>query len=240
MGDMNELAVIADVHGNRWALEAVLRDIRARGIEEIVNLGDALYGPLDPAGTAELLLELDIPTVRGNEDRLIVEQPSLVPQGLGSDHFRWLADLPLTKVIRDEILLCHGSPTDDAAYLLWDVTENGAMMREGADLLEDLDEWPQQVILCGHDHLPRTLRLPDGRLIVDPGSVGLPAYSDDSPFPHAMESGSPHARYAVMSGSRDGWIVEQIAVPYDWRVAADRARSNGRDDWAEWLLSGEA
>ena len=237
---MNQLAVISDVHGNRWALEAVLRDIRARGIDEMVNLGDTLYGPLDPAGTAELLLKLDIPTVRGNEDRLLVEQPALVPQGLSSGHFRWLEDLPLTKVLRDEILLCHGSPTDDAAYLLWNVTENGAIMRKDSDLLEELDEWPQQVILCGHDHLPRTLRLSSDRLIVNPGSVGLPSYSDDKPFPHAMESGSPHARYAVMTASLDGWIVDQITIPYDWKAAADMARSNGRDDWAEWLLSGEA
>jgi hypothetical protein len=45
------LAVLADIHGNRWALEAVLADIRGRGIRAMVNLGDSLYGPLDPAGT---------------------------------------------------------------------------------------------------------------------------------------------------------------------------------------------
>ena len=49
------LAVIADIHGNRWALEAVLQDIDRRGIQQIVNLGDHLTGPLDPAGTAEFL-----------------------------------------------------------------------------------------------------------------------------------------------------------------------------------------
>jgi hypothetical protein len=77
-------------------------------------------------------------------------------------------------------------------------------------------------------------------MIVNPGSVGLPAYADDKPFEHVMESGSPHARYAVMTASPEGWVVEQRAIPYDWRVAADMARSNGRDDWAQWLLTGEA
>ena len=50
------LVVIADIHGNRWALEAVLQDIDRRGIQQIVNLGDHLTGPLDPAGTADLLI----------------------------------------------------------------------------------------------------------------------------------------------------------------------------------------
>jgi predicted phosphodiesterase len=248
MRDMNELAVISDIHGNRWALEAVLQDIRARGIEEMVNLGDTLYGPLDPAGTAELLLKLDIPTVRGNQDRMLVEPAvgersqtiEFVLQSLSTPQMRWLEELPLTTVVQDEVLLCHGSPADDSAYLLWDVSEDGAIMREQSDLVEALDEWPQQIILCGHDHMPRTLRFPDGRLIVNPGSVGLPSYLDDEPFPHVMESGSPHARYAVMTASPDGRVVEQIAIPYDWRAAAAEARSNGRDDWAEWLLSGEA
>jgi predicted phosphodiesterase len=49
-------AVIADVHGNRWALEAVLQDIDRRGIHQIVNLGDHLTGLLDPAGTGNLLM----------------------------------------------------------------------------------------------------------------------------------------------------------------------------------------
>ena len=69
------IAVLADIHGNRWALEAVLEDIRRRGIREMVNLGDCLYGPLDPAGTARLLLELDMPAVRGNEDRILLDEP---------------------------------------------------------------------------------------------------------------------------------------------------------------------
>jgi predicted phosphodiesterase len=46
------IAVIADIHGNRWALEAVLADIDRRYIGQIVNLGDSLLGPLDPVGTA--------------------------------------------------------------------------------------------------------------------------------------------------------------------------------------------
>ena len=52
----HSLAIIADIHGNREALEAVLQDIDRRGIRHIVNLGDHLTDPLDPAGTADLLI----------------------------------------------------------------------------------------------------------------------------------------------------------------------------------------
>lgn len=68
------VAVLSDIHGNRWALDAVLADIQRRRISEIVNLGDCLYSPLDPIVTARILMVLDWPTVRGNEDRIILEQ----------------------------------------------------------------------------------------------------------------------------------------------------------------------
>ena len=52
-------AAIADVHGNYLALEAVIADIRAQGIDEIVNLGDMASGPLDARRTMDALLALD-------------------------------------------------------------------------------------------------------------------------------------------------------------------------------------
>src|ERR1022692_43642 len=67
--DRMPVAVLADVHGNSWALDAVLSDARAAGVETFINLGDCVYGPLDPRGTMERLLELNAVTVRGNQDR---------------------------------------------------------------------------------------------------------------------------------------------------------------------------
>ena len=76
--------------------------------------------------------------------------------------------------------------------------------------------------------------------IVNPGSVGLPAYTDDDPWPHAMEAGSPHARYAVLEHTRTGWRVDPVAVEYDWEAAARAAERNGRPDWAAWIRTGRA
>lgn len=56
MNNENAIAVISDIHSNVYALEAVLRDIDLRGIKTIVNLGDTLFGPIDPMKTAEILM----------------------------------------------------------------------------------------------------------------------------------------------------------------------------------------
>ncbi len=240
-------AILSDIHGNRWALEAVLADIRRRRIQDLVNLGDTVYGPLDPQGTAEILLELDVPTVRGNQDRILLEpaDPATVPtlayvmESLGEAHLRWLGSLEATAVV-GEMFLCHASPGADDEYLLWQLDRGAASLRRASGVEASLESRGEPVVLCGHDHVPRTMLLPHGTLVVNPGSVGLPAYVDDEPFPHVMETGTPHARYAVVSQVSEGWRVEDVAVPYDWRTAAAVAIRNGRPDWAEWLRTGQA
>lgn len=242
-----QIAVISDVHGNRWALSAVLADIAQRGIRNTVNLGDCLYGPLDPAGTADILMRLDIPTVRGNEDRMIVDPHThnasatlrFVEEALQPEHIPWLESLPLTRVVRDELLLCHGTPTRDDEYLRWGLQDKAVVPRTADELDAMLAAIDQPVVLCGHDHLPGNVRLPTGRLIVSPGSVGLQAFADDHPCPHVMEAGTPYARYAVVALCDDGWRVEHIKVSYDWHLAAATALSRGRSDWAQWLTTGQ-
>ncbi len=248
MADMR-LAVLSDIHGNRWALEAVLADIELRGIDKLVNLGDSLYGPLDPAGTADILLPLNIPGVRGNEDRMIVQPsddaaapPTLryVRQNLTPRHIQWLRTLPPTLSPYQHFCLFHGTPDRDDEYLFEEVTQTGVRLRGPEELATALTSIEQPVILCGHSHVPRTTRLPDGRLIINAGSVGLQAYTDDLPFVHHMETGTPHARYALVSWTATGWRAEQIAVSYDWDTAADLAHQNHRPDWAAWLRTGQA
>lgn len=67
------IAIIADIHGNVLALDAVLADIAARGIAQIVNLGDIVSGPLWPRETLDRLADIAMPTVRGNHDRWVSE-----------------------------------------------------------------------------------------------------------------------------------------------------------------------
>lgn len=243
------VAVLSDIHGNRWALEAVLNDIRRRGIRAMVNLGDSLYGPLDPGGTAQMLMELDMPTVRGNEDRILLDEPGRHPDSpslpfvqanLAPRHRQWLKTLPVTTVAFEDFFLCHGTPEKDNEYLLREVTALGCGLLPEAAITRKLKAVAQPIVLCGHDHLPALLGLTDGRHVVNPGSVGLPAYRDGLPFPHAMETGSEHARYSIVSRLRPGLAVENIALPYDWPSAAAAAARNGRPDWAAYLATGRA
>src|SRR4051812_33373333 len=70
-----KFAAIADIHGNAMALEAVLADVDALGIGDIVNLGDHLSGPLEADRTADLLMAFDFPSVLGNHDRYLIDRP---------------------------------------------------------------------------------------------------------------------------------------------------------------------
>jgi putative phosphoesterase len=243
------IAVMSDIHGNVAALEAVLGDIRRHGVDLTVNVGDSLSGPLYPRETADTLLALDLPTVRGNHDRQLVMLP---PEEMGpSDlyahaclndtHRRWLAAQPVTLRLASDVFVCHGTPASDSDYFLEQVGPSGARCASPVEIEVRAGTCDAALILCGHTHLARSVRLPDGRLVLNPGSVGLPAYADDKPYPHVMEAGTPHARYAIACRRGDGaWTAQFKRVRYDWTQTARIAARRGRCDWAVALRTGHA
>ncbi len=233
-----KIAVISDIHGNRLALEAVLDDIGRHKVDGIFNLGDMVAGPLEPNWVADILMDLDLPTVRGNHDLYLIEQKPeelsrvdrYVQEHMEARHRAWLNALPPSLAFIDDVFLCHGTPrSEEEAWLdgWWDgrtVTTPGydevAAKAEGYD-------YP--VMLCGHTHVPRAVRLRDGRLIVNPGAVGL-----------QFNLGSPDARYATIE-QRDGQFYPSFhAVPYDHHAAARQAEANGFPHWREALVTGWA
>jgi len=123
-------------------------------------------------------------------------------------------------------------------YLLETVENGRARLATIPEINQRLGEVKSPIILCGHSHIPRVVKMPTGQLIVNPGSVGLPAYADVEPEPHIMETGSPHARYAILERQAEKWNVELIVVPYDHQKAAEQARKNGRSDWEIGLKYG--
>lgn len=241
------IAAISDIHGNLAALDAVLADIARRGADLIVNLGDSLSGPLDPAGTADRLIALDLPTVRGNHERQLLSLPPgrmgvsdrHAHERLSARHRAWLETLPPALWLSDAVLACHGTPDSDLTYFLETVEADGVRTATAEEAVARAGGCRASLLLCGHTHVPRPLRLADGRLIVNPGSVGLPAYDDDRPHPHVMEAGTPRARYAMAERDSDGrWDAALIAVDYDWEAAAGQAEAGGRPDWAVALRTG--
>lgn len=243
---LQRIAVLSDIHGNLAALEAVTADLARRGAERVINLGDHISGPLWPRETLHYLMQQDWIQIKGNHDRQLVDQ---APQKHGaSDRYAnqfltereraWLRALPATLTLQAEFHLFHGTPSSDTTYLLETVEHGRARLATPAEIQPRLGRPPARVLLCGHSHLPRVVHLPENSLIINPGSVGLPAYEDDSAEPHVMETGSPHARYALLERHNEDWVVELVTVAYNYQQAADQALRNNRPDWATGLLTG--
>ncbi|MBB5191853.1 putative phosphodiesterase [Silvimonas terrae] len=244
-------ALVSDIHGNLPALDAVLVDARSRGISTIVNLGDSLSGPLWPQETAQFLMRQRWVQLAGNHERqLLAVDPAHPEKSSPSDSYArsqvnpetlaWLATLPGTAWLGPAVFLCHGTPTSDLAYLLETVVPGSVRLAHADEIAQRLGPIDAQVIACGHTHYPRIVATQDGKLIVNPGSVGLPAYDDEHPYPHLIENGAPHARYAICEQCEGQWFAELLAVPYDYPSAVAQANANGRPDWAHALATGYA
>ncbi|MET0746794.1 MAG: metallophosphoesterase family protein [Rhizobium sp.] len=240
-------AVIADIHGNHLALMAVLADIEAQGLTEIVNLGDFFSGPLEAGKVAELLLTAPMVSVRGNHDRYLIDRDfaamhvsdSFAYRQLSATHLDWIRALPVRRIYREEVFLCHAMPDDDNAYWLEQVSADGRVSLKPIEAIEALAEGvTQPLMLCSHSHVPRMVRLRDGRLIVNPGSVGCPAFDDELPYYHKVEAGHPFASYAVLAKTAAGWQASFRQVSYEHGKMAALAAANGRQDWASGLATG--
>ncbi len=240
------LAFVSDLHGNIDALEAVVADLAEVAPDLVVNLGDCLSGPLAAAATCDRLIDLGWPTIRGNHDRQLLDRPiermglsdAATRPTLAEHHLAWLAALPKTCRPAPGVLAFHATPTDDLTYIAEEVTEHGVRLRSRAAMAALLGETEAALLVGGHSHMPRLIDLGDGRLYLNPGSIGVTAYEDDEPFFHVMETGSPRVSYAVVDLARGAPRVSFRTVAYDTTDAVARATAAGRDDWAEALATG--
>jgi putative phosphoesterase len=233
------IAVISDIHGNFAALDAVLNDIPRRGVDATVALGDLLSGPFDPRAVADTIMASGIPSVRGNHDRWLIEgrEPdkdwavdACVRGVLSLEHSDWLKTMPATHVFAGEVFMCHATPQDDVSFWMDQLTEAYGVLATPRAHVEALAEGiDHPVLLCGHTHVPRTLRLADGRLLLNPGSVGLP-----------FLLGSPDARYAIIERRNGQWSAALHAIPYDREPAMAQARGLGFPGFATALKTGWA
>jgi predicted phosphodiesterase len=256
-----KIAIISDIHGNLPALQAVLSEIDIAGVDHIINVGDTLGGPLESAKTADLLMQRQIPMIAGNHERQLLTFPleklnrsdSCTASEISSAHRAWLASAPPTVWLLENVFICHGTPHSDLHYWLETITNDfgqhdspGVRAATQAEVLERLGSGPHNaasLIVCGHTHIPRVVSVASpagGHLIaiVNPGSVGLPAYDDAHPHKHHIETGSPHARYAIAEQTASGWRIELRCTMYDFESMARLAESRQRPDWAAALRTG--
>ena len=183
-GPLRSVAVLADIHGVLPALEAVLAEPDVAAADRVVLAGDLAAGP-QPVATLDLLTGLGDRAlwIRGNADRELVEyargERADMPDEVSAwaagqlrpDQLDLLARLPLSATLEvaglGRVLFCHATPRDDEEVALVD-----SRLARWADVFGGL---PAEVttVVCGHTHMPFA-RLAHGRLVVNPGSVGMP------------------------------------------------------------------
>jgi diadenosine tetraphosphatase ApaH/serine/threonine PP2A family protein phosphatase len=139
----------------------------------------------------------------------------------------------------DGIFACHGRPQDDNAYLLENVEAGRLVPARYTQVAERVRAVGSRFILCAHSHIPGAAAAGD-TMVINPGSVGLPAYEDPTPPAHVSESGSPLARYAMLHLDGEKASFEHIAIPYDHLSAARRAEESQNPAWAHFLATGYA
>lgn len=240
----------------------MLAEIDREGVDHIINCGDTLGGPLESAKTSDLLMARGIPMIAGNHERQLLTLPpeklnrsdACTASEINEAHRAWLASAPPTLWLSDDVFICHGTPTSDLHYWLETITDdfgiNGSVGVRAASAQEILVRLGQgeytrraSLIICGHTHVPRIVQVnspDDGHTItiVNAGSVGLPGYDDIHPYKHWIETGSPHARYALMEKTAHGWSVQLRSVAYDFEPMAKLAEQRNRADWALPLRRG--
>lgn len=239
------LAVVSDIHGNLAALEAVVADFESQGVDAVLNLGDSLSGPLLPLETARFLMAQDWLHLAGNHERQILD--ASVPRGESDQYafsqltpreLRWIGALRPSARFADDVFLCHGTPTSDIVDFLESVDPSGVRAATPAEIEQRLGAVDAALVLCGHTHVPRSVRSARGQLIVNPGSVGLPGYLASLPHPHVVQNGSPDARYAILERRSGAWRAALRTVPYDFAPMVELARVRGREEWARALRTG--
>lgn len=154
------VAAIADVHGNLIALEAVRAHLRGAAPDVIVNLGDLVSGPFDPAGGADAQMALACSTSAGNHERQVLEgsigpSDAIARSLLSRSHLDRIGSLPGTlSRVDGQVFACHGSPHGgDLEDLLEDVGTGQARLdttRAIKARLEGIAE--AKVVLCEHTH----------------------------------------------------------------------------------------
>lgn len=243
---MKRIALLSDIHGNIVALKAVVQDMLKRNIDQVINLGDHISGPLWPKETIQFLMKQDWIHIAGNHDKnLVFEDPESMGASdkyaypfLNEEEKDWLLSMPENLVTTEGFRLFHATPENNNTYLLETVEYGRVRLATIPEISDRLGSNTSKIIFCGHTHIQRVVNLPQNILIVNPGSVGCPAYDDEIPEYHLVETGSPHARYAVVNFDNEIRSIELISVLYDFTQAAKIAKENNRLDWANGLKTG--
>lgn len=221
-----KIAVLSDIHGNYAAFEAVLNDLEKKGADGIIIAGDHFNDSPQPMQVFERLKTINAWVIKGNKEERILRYHNGEfhnwDKYLQMSAFIWtyrqfngevmdyIINLPEQLVVdapgKDKIRVVHGSP--------FRINEDLSPDRDEGKVIKALQSIDEKVLVCGHTHAQWYRRL-GGKLIVNPGSVGLGF------------NASASAEYSLLEWSKDHWEVQQYTVAYDKRQLTDIFYSSG-------------
>lgn len=233
---LNRVAVLSDIHGVLPALEAVLAEPDVAAADRVVLTGDISAGP-QPVQVLDLLTSLGdrVVWISGNADRELLEyrrgHRDSIPDPIGpwaagqlrEDHLDLLGRLPKSLSLPvhglGRVLFCHATPRDDEEVVLVD-----SPLDRWKDVFGSLDA-DVRTVVCGHTHMP-FVRLAHGRMVINPGSVGMPY-------------GRSGAHWAVL-----GPGIELRATDFDIEAAVIQVGLDssypGIAEWTDYFLRARA
>ncbi len=217
-----KVAVLSDIHGNLFALNSVLEDIKKNDVDEIFCLGDlAMAGP-EPNETIDFVKKQNWTIIQGNTDKMIADYSEAVynavkegapimanalendVKSISTENKEFLKQLPEKLALEREgvnILLVHGSPRRNNENIFPDLTKE--------QINEIVAGVKENIIFCGHTHIPCGYQTDNGITIVNDGSVGRP-FTDN-----------PEACYVLADFNNGAFTIEHRFVDYDKVKAAE-------------------
>ena len=212
---MTRLAILADIHANRPALQAVLADLDQHAVDQVIVAGDVVnWGPFN-AAVMDVVLARGWPVIRGNNEYYLLDHRTPRAPAAWSNRRQWamldwlreqlpgpyhraIAAWPDTLSLRypdaPALRIVHGTPRANNEPLYPDSTEE-----EIAAALAGVEE---RTVIAAHTHLPVD-RHAAGYHLLNPGSVGVPL------------DGLHQGRYLLLDGDADGWHPTFRSVPID-------------------------
>ena len=217
------VAVIADIHGNVAALNAVLENLQGQPHDSLVVAGDLVLSGPRPAESLEALQNLGAPTIYGNTDQSVFDERhsearlDWVREKLGPDGLGYLRGLPFEHRITppggtspdDDLLVVHATPADVAgALVLQPVPFSPRTLTPEEEARALLGDARADLIVAGHLHYA-ACGVPCGQRYSIIDSVGFPY------------DGDHRIGYAKVSWDGRGWHVENHRLSYDYRSVAE-------------------
>jgi predicted phosphodiesterase len=243
---VTRIAVFSDIHGNAFAFDVMLADLRRDQVDSMVCLGDAIQGGAQPAQVVARLRELACPVVMGNADAWMLTGEETGSEAIAPERlvkmqairhwslaqlssedkafirqFQPTVEIPLES---DRNLLCfHGSPASFDDVILPTTSEE--------DFNKYLASYVPHMMTGGHTHIQQIRRIKaTDSFYFNPGSVGF-AYS------HQQPEGSFHAdawaEYAIFSYENGRCSLDLRRIPYDAQSVIEIYRSSGRPHAAD-------